>query len=72
MNGRSSGAASESAHKLDVAKSYRQLRRLRKMVKRAESLVCPSSPIPVLELTRGAGIQLGIKKPCSKRGLDAD
>jgi hypothetical protein len=41
MNRRSSGAASKRAEKLDVAKSYRQLQRLREMVNRTEGLRVP-------------------------------
>jgi hypothetical protein len=47
MNRRSSGAASKSAQKLDVAKNYRQLQRLREMVNRAESLRVPFIVKPV-------------------------
>jgi hypothetical protein len=41
MNSVSSGAASKSAQKLDVAESYRQLQCLREMVRRAESRRIP-------------------------------
>jgi hypothetical protein len=61
MYKRSSGLASEFAPRAGIASSYRRLKRLRKMVKQAESLAHTADHLAPSSSTGGTNVKLNAR-----------